>query len=116
MPLNWDISRVADYKKLYGKKDANGNKYLKTMPERIIMLTMAVGIREISDKNWEKFYNRVHLLERIHGCSYYKTVRGKHVPMYITREDVQRMIGLHTNSSTMTRSEFLKRQTRGLDI
>ena len=69
-----------------------------------------------SDKNWEKFYNRVHLLERIHGCSYYKTVRGKHVPMYITREDVQRMIGLHTNSSTMTRSEFLKRQTRGLDI
>jgi hypothetical protein len=70
---------------------------------------MSVGMRSITEKNWEKFYNRLHLLETIHGSFFYSRKRGKMVQRYITKDEVKRMIGLEVNASELTSKQFLKR-------
>lgn len=112
MPLNWDLTEVKDWGELFSPTDKEGYQKMLHVPETIITLTMAVGMREITEKNWERFYGRVRLLERIHGAFFYRDKQ----PAYITEEDIKRMIGLHTNSSTLTRAQFLKRHTQSLKL
>jgi hypothetical protein len=112
MPLNWDLTEVKDWGELFSPTDKEGYQKMLHVPETIITLTMAVGMREITEKNWERFYGRVRLLERIHGAFFYRDKQ----PAYITEEDIKRMIGLHTNSSTLTKAQFLKRHTQSLNL
>jgi len=118
MALHWDLKKIKNYKRgcyrtlKEGEQgyDPNEKKYrLRKIPENIILYTMNTGIREITEKNYKQFYNRVHLLELQHGTSYFKiTPKGKHIPIYTTLEDVEKMIGLRTNASTKTTSRFIK--------
>tara|TARA_B110000503_G_C7106067_1_gene395966 strand:- start:269 stop:661 length:393 start_codon:yes stop_codon:yes gene_type:complete len=116
MALNWSIEKVKGYKRLYrklvkgerGYSDTEVRKQLKQVPNQMIMLTMTIGMRDITDKNWEQFYNRIYTWERIVGVQFYHRKRNKMTPMYITKDDVKRMIGLHTNASTMTPAQFKK--------
>jgi hypothetical protein len=113
MPLNWDISKVENWEELYTPIDKEGYKKLKHVPETIITLTMAVGMRGITEKNWERFLGRVRLVERIHGAFLYNEDIQ---PVYISEADIKRMIGLHTNTTPMTRAQFLKRHTQSLNL
>lgn len=116
MALNWSIKDVKQYKRLYrklvkgeeGYSDTEVLKRLKQVPNQIIFLTMTIGMREITDKNWKQFYYRVYAWERIVGVQFYKGNTKKLIPMYITKDDVKRMIGLHTNAGTMTSTQFKK--------
>ena len=116
MPLNWNLKDVNNYKKLYrklkegeeGYSSSENRSRLLHKPQEIIYFTMYIGMREITEKNWEQFYNRVHLHQVIKGTQYYNEVRKKLVPSFITKEDVKRMIGLKTNASSYTKSKFLK--------
>ena len=116
MALNWSIENVKQYNRLYrkvvkgeqGYSDTEVRKQLKQVPNHLIMLTMTIGMRDITDKNWEQFYNRIYAWERIVGVQFYSHKRKKLTPMYITQDDVKRMIGLHTNASTMTPTQFKK--------
>ena len=69
---------------------------------------MIIGIREITDKNWERFYNRINIWEKVFGSGYYKRNRKKLVPILVTKEDVQRMIGLSTNASPLSDAKYQK--------
>lgn len=64
----------------------------------LIWATMPVGIQEITEKNYREFYARLHIIGKLDDTSY----------QHITREEVQRWIGLSTNASLMTRAQFLK--------
>jgi hypothetical protein len=116
MPLNWDLSDIKNYKNLYRKVTEGEQGYsteeirkmLKQSPKQMIYYTMTIGMREITDKNWEQFYNRVKIWELINGVSFYKRNTKKLVPLYTTQEDVKRMIGLKTNASSMNASKFKK--------
>jgi len=116
MPLNWNLEDVSNYKKLYrklkkgeeGYSSSENRSRLLHKPQEIIYFTMYIGMREITEKNWEQFYNRVHLHQTVKGTQYYNEVRKKLVPSFITKEDVKRMIGLRTNASSYTKSKFLK--------
>ena len=116
MPLNWDLSDIKNYKNLYRKLTEGEQGYsteeirkiLKQSPKQMIYYTMTIGIGEITDKNWEQFYNRVKIWELIIGVSFYKKRSNKLVPIYTTQEDVKRMIGLRTNASRMNASKFKK--------
>jgi len=118
MALNWNLNKVKYFKRKVYKAikegeegyDPNEKKYrIRQTPERIILYTMSTGIREITDKNYEQFYNRVHLLELEHGTSHFRiTPKGKRKPKYITLENVKNMIGLSTNASPKNTSRFLK--------
>jgi hypothetical protein len=113
MALNYDLTEIKGYKrKVYAaiKSDSGETRYkMKHIPETIVFLTMSVGMREITEKNWERFYNRAHLIETIHGSFYFVTKRGKAVPRYISKDDVKSMIGLKTNASELTTKQFIKR-------
>jgi hypothetical protein len=108
MSLNFDLRKVSHYKRLY-RKNSNGTFKLNQISETIILSTMSVGMRSITEKNWEKFYNRLHLLETIHGSFFYSRNRGKMVPRYITKDEVKRLIGLKVNVMDLTPGQFLKR-------
>lgn len=118
MALNTDYTKIKNYKrKLYRKLqegeygfDPKEEQFkIKGRIEAIIFATMITGIPNITEDNYEQFYNRLHLVETIHGSFFLKTVRGKHVADPIRKEEIKAMIGLKSNASTLTKSQFLKR-------
>ena len=111
MALHWDLADVENWEQLFNE-DENGNRKMITIYERILMHTMNVGIREINEKNWKKFYDRVYMHERVRGAGYYLDGR----PLYTTQEDVKRMIGLWTNASEFPKTKFLKNLSYGFEI
>ena len=68
MPLNYDLREINQYKRLF-KKAENGNSQMKSIPQTIILATMSVGMREITEDNYGKFYTRLHLLETVQALS-----------------------------------------------
>jgi hypothetical protein len=113
MALNYDLREIKGYKRRVFspvKSESDETQYkMKSIPQTIVFLTMTVGMREINEKNWERFYNRAHLIETIHGSFYFVTKRGKLVPRYISKDDIKSMIGLKTNASELTTKQFMKR-------
>jgi hypothetical protein len=117
MSLDWNIKQIRDYIKLYRKIGEGERGYSATQPtftlrsesERIIWLTMIIGMREITEKNWEQFYNRVNFYEKNTDSHMWKKQKNKLVPMYITKDQVKKMIGLSTNASTLTKNQFIKK-------
>jgi hypothetical protein len=116
MPLTWDLTEVKQYKRLYRKANDEGYKQLKEVPHTLILLTMIVGINHITEQNYKKFYNRVHLIEHLRGAFMYKRVNGKPKQRPMQLADVERMIGLKTNASSLSRTKFLQQQTDKDDL
>ena len=98
MALNWSIAEVENYEELLDE-----NKCLKAPFEGIVLATIQVGLDEITNKNWEEFYKRINFVEKVTGCYYYKD--GK--PLYITQDEIKRLIGMHTNATKKTKTQFL---------
>jgi hypothetical protein len=106
MALDWSIKEVINFKDCYkSSNDKDDETSLKDLPHQIILSTMIVGISDITKENYQQFYNRLHLLESISGAFFYLDGVSK----LISLEDVERMIGLTTNASELTRVKFLKR-------
>ena len=99
MPLNWNVSKVENYKELFNKEDQMHEPF-----STIILCTMPVGMNEITEENHVQFFNRLNLIEKIQGTYFYKN----RSPKYITIKEVRRLIGLRTNASKKTKGQFLK--------
>ena len=99
MPLNYDLTKVEDFKELY-----NEDKSMKQLYQAIILSTMNVGMREITKDNYIKFYNRLNTIERICGAFFFDSEGNG--TLYIQEEDIKRMIGLKTNVANKTKAEF----------
>lgn len=96
MALNFDFSKCKDIKYV-GDKDWS-------MTDKIIWLTMVVGIPEIKEDNAEEFYKRVNLTERLFG--------GWFLNRDIELEDIKARIGLKTNVAKLNRAKFVERQAK----
>lgn len=101
MALNWNIEKCKNYKELSTKKNWASTDIL-------IWATMFVGFRGITEENYKEFYKRLHFVELLSGT--FLSKNGK--PHFTTEEDVKRRIGLETNASSFSRTEFLRRQTK----
>jgi len=113
MPLNYDLTRIKYYKRLYKKIDTD-NFEIKPIPKTIILSTISVGMREITEDNYKKFFNRLRVIETIYGSFFVvKTKRGIK-QKYITEDDVKAMIGLRTNASEISRAKFMSKIEKGL--
>ena len=66
--------------------------------ESVIFATMTVGINKITAENVEEFWKRLRFM---YALSY------KREP-FVSREFLEKMIGLSTNASPMTRNQFIK--------
>lgn len=99
MALNWNIEKIRDYKDL----DENW-----AVTEALIWATMIVGLGEITEKNYKKFYIRLHEIE-IYNGSY---LNRNSNPAYISLADVERHIGLHTNAGNKSDADWRRQQNR----
>ena len=112
MALNWDISSVKDFEEVTVCHDAYGDNEDLTREqvensyktEGLIWLTIGIGMNQITEANAEEFHTRVRMWEDAHGG--YLRLGGE--SYNYTREDIERRIGLGTNASTMTKTQFHK--------
>lgn len=120
MSLNWDLSKIngGDFKAVTQIEspydDPNegikkGDMIRNPVTTAIIWATMAVGLGEITEKNFEEFYRRLHLWE--HSVqSFLSWGQDKdYANRYITYDEVKAHIGLRTNVSKESDSVFFKK-------
>ncbi len=101
MALNYDISKVKNYKnRCYHQRD--DGLYLEPKTEHAVFMTMHIGMGEITEKNYQEFHRRLAMWSEI--------LDGK--PCFLSIEDVQNLIGLETNSNSMSRPSFNARIMR----
>lgn len=119
MSLNWTIEQVRNW------QEVRKNVVLNNAVDSMIWLTMAIGINEITDENREEVYLRIKLMEGAKGLSYsyskdqlkkYPDI-AKHVKTAtrmdgqfsaFSQEVINRLVGLKTNASIMSREKFLR--------
>lgn len=103
MPLNWYLDKVERPEELRGD---NGDLLPKT--QTLVLLTMPTGFNQITKKNVDEVWARVRLWEALNGPFCY----DGESPDPLTREDVERHVGLATNAASFTRARFLQQLWR----
>jgi hypothetical protein len=132
MALNYDVTKVKDAwfkvdqktldeeardkrNSIFGptRYKEDGVTYEMEQPlQTVVFLTMTVGINSVTEKNKERFLNRIKFMENMTGA----VMRLNDEPHPFTMEMVEECIGLTTNASTMTKAQFIRNQTRSLEL
>lgn len=102
MSLNYDLSKV---KGTEWKDDDNEWK----LTEILIFVTMHVGLGEITEDNIDEWLDRIRLVEAASEFSFVyvrNEETGDVEPRAVTREDLEKRIGMRTNASEMTEHRF----------
>lgn len=117
MSLDYDYSAVKDRKAIeeagYLKedgvswvKDPDGHQTRLTgLGEAMVWSLMSIGIGTISEGNVNEVFVRLHMMERTTGAMR-QTANG---PLMFSLDDVQKLVGLRTNVSTLTKAQFEKK-------
>jgi hypothetical protein len=109
MAVHWDATDVADYETLH----ADEFEWTKTQALMVsnwgFGLMEYIGLGSITEKNVSEFWVRLAIIQALTGAPLYRVGEDdKVVPVYYTREDIERRIGLSTNYGTKTRPAFMK--------
>ena len=110
MALSWDITEVKDYKTVT-THPTDSNKW-HPVTESLVWASLAVGINHITEKNVHDFYVRVNMYEKLFGAYLWNVEKGSH--QLFTLEDIQSHIGMRTNISNKTKSQFLQSLFNGV--
>lgn len=108
MAVHWDATAVADYEALH----ADSIEWAKT--EALMVSNWGYGLMEhiglgsITEKNVSEFWVRLAIIQALIGAPLKWWDGEKDTPIYYTREDIARRVGLHTNYGTKTRPAFMK--------
>lgn len=129
MALTYDFTKIKNHEEICTRKLVEGDEgfnpkedLYRTQPlaEALVWMTIFIGMREITEKNWEQFYWRTRLLEVTTGA-YRQTGTydddGKIIhreEQFFTIDEIKSMIGLRTNASEMTKAEFYKNKIKDL--
>lgn len=97
MPLNFNYANCADEHAV----DSDENW---PITETLIFATMPIGIHEITEKTVDEFIRRLTILQAANGGLYHQYGQS----WFITPEEVRARIGLNTNASTITKTQFAK--------
>ncbi len=98
MALHWDMEKVKDRKELF---DEVGSGIF----DAIIWSTMAVGLGGITEKNVDKYFERLMILDKVDG----PYLRDKEGPKSWDYATVKRFIGLSTNVANDSDAVFKKK-------
>lgn len=123
MPLSWNVENVKDNDEVTtwvpdhddpsGRYKA-GDRMWHPVTEALVWLSISTGINEITEENAAEVFARINLSERLNGPQLIRAIdpetgeRPKDAAAFITPEEVERHIGLWTNASPKTRTQFLK--------
>ena len=129
MALTYDFTNIENYqekctykiKKEDADYDPNQDLYKNTdLAESLIWMCLFIGMNQITEKNYEQFYNRTRILEATTGAyrNYGKyDENGKRIGVeakYFTKDEIKSMIGLRTNATKLTKAEFYKSKIKDL--
>lgn len=98
MSLNWNIEKVKDWENL--------NDEQRVVLDSIIWLSMAIGIGEITEDNYKEFFARIHMIEKLFGGVIFRDRKYRTIKL----DEVKDLIGLTTNVSKISRTQFNKNQ------
>jgi hypothetical protein len=101
MALHWDLSKCKDVESLKSKEEW-------PISDVIIIHTISVGLGSITEKNLDTWVERMSVLQLVHGSFVGAWVDEEKIPIYITRKDLAKRIGLTTNASTLSEAQFYK--------
>lgn len=106
MALRWNLQDVDNFSELLD----DDRKRLPAFIEAAIWKTITVGINEITEDNWEKFWLRCQMVSFVDGESILpnEDIREEENinRRSLTKGEVKRLIGLKTNAATKTDKEF----------
>ena len=109
MALTWDLTKINDYENVCWNRDDEGNTTLNPATESLIWLSMGIGMNSINEKNADEFYSRVCIYEKMfNGMRSLVNDDNKIERICVTPEEVHAHIGLRTNASVYTPSQFRK--------
>lgn len=76
----------------------------------LIWSSLLTGVGSITKSNYQEVYRRVAVLQKLNGSDiqYLDPLTKDLVSIYVTLDDIKNHIGLWTNASTMTPSQFDK--------
>lgn len=100
MSLNFQLDKIKDFEAVCY---TDGTMNPRT--EAIIFITMAIGMGSITEKNLSEFVRRIEVFQDIHGGLIYDCDGRK---ARITKEDVEKHLGLTTNVRLETPGKFKK--------
>lgn len=101
MSLDFRLSDIEDYENVCWLDEDQMNPVTKAL----IFATMAVGLSGITEANAEEFFGRLRVVESTQGTY----LVGAAPSRFITPEMVRQHIGLATNVSDESRSQWVKR-------
>lgn len=104
MALHWNVTKCADAEALTKKPEWG-------ITEALIWMTMAVDLGDITEKNLDEWMVRLRVVEKTTG-PILRDGNGK--DLKVTREMVERRIGLKTNVINKTRAFWAKKTARML--
>lgn len=118
MSLNWNVSKIENWEDVCKVKKKDGTEKWNPVTETIVFATMFTGIPEITAKNHEEFFKRIHMFEKVNGAllQEFPEGGGQPTPVFLTHRDVKDHIGLYTNASKKTRPSFLAGVFRNMDL
>ena len=101
MSLNWNAQDVHDIDALHG------DEVQWEVTKAIVFRTMLTNMGEITEKNYEEFYTRIALCDRLFGSLIGLTDEDWEMKDYfITLADVKRRICLETNVPEQSKAKF----------
>jgi len=116
MSLRFDLTEIPNYKEACFREakdsdgvtivDENGDARCSMSPttDYIVMMTMFIGMPCITEENAQEFFHRSLFYEKVFD-SFHVAQNGKRL---LTPQDISSHIGLRTNSSRLSKAEFLR--------
>ena len=109
MSLDYETGNIKNHKDLW-IPSTKGRVKLNQLTETLIFATVSVGMGSITEDNWKEFYSRCVILEI--GCYKNQIPVDTMEPVWewekVSPEDIYRHIGLATNATKMTKTQFAK--------
>jgi len=145
MSLDWNVGKIKNWKEVTRKKikegvtqeqirhdimngydyyydeDEEGNRtytsYLNPVTTALIWATIEIGLGRITEKNYAEFWMRMSMADGISGDGrlYEEHDDGKHRYRSVTLEEVKQHIGLRTNVSNITKTQFYNQMMKKTD-
>ena len=125
MSLNFNFEEIKNYKELCwvesGETNDAGEQLMKVagVTDAIVWATIAIGMGSITEKNYVEFATRMVMWQGVVGTLLYCAEADDEgntflSPKTVELEDVVAHIGLKTNASKKTRTQFMKDMERAV--
>ena len=110
----WQAYNVEDWQSLI-VETADGHKGINLATATLLNYMAIIGIDELTNKNLEDAWQRIAIHQAIFGSVTYDELTTK--PMFLTRTDVERHIGVEVEGNNITFQEFCSKiKSLKLDI